>query len=134
MKMRTSEALRRAYQRLSAEFLQRGPAVTLTQASILRALLENGPVNQRRIMEASGIDRSTMCETLRRLAASGLVVAVRLPEDKRATMVSITPAGRSALQKVNSMVAEAEAGMMKLVPPADRAPFLRALRALAEVL
>lgn len=132
MKVRASEALRRAYQRLGAEFLTSAPTLTLTQVAILRPLLQNGPQKQRQIMEASGVDRSTLSESLSRMATAGLVVAVRMPEDSRATMVSLTPAGRQALERADAAVSQAEGSLMKLVPPADRTAFLRCLRAIAE--
>lgn len=125
--IRPSEGVRRAYQRLAASF--DGP-VTLPQAAILRSLLV-GARTQTQIVSASGIDRSTVGEMLRRMHAQGLTTAKQSEEDKRANLVEITKVGRRALIKANHALFMAEAAMMQMVPSADRAAFLRALRAIA---
>ncbi len=128
--MSTSDDMRRAYQRLAANFA--GGALTLPQTAVLRALLGGGPMNQTRLVEASGIDRSTLGEMLRRLASAGHVVAARAEGDKRANLVLLTPGGRTTLWKAEKALAAAEADLVAAIPAADRKPFLRALRALAE--
>lgn len=131
-KVRPSEGIRRAYQRLAATFADGKVALTLPQTALLRTLLEQGPLFQRQIKDFCGLDRSTLSDVLKRLATAGMVVAVRRETDQRAVMVSLTPAGRAALLKAETVLADAEAAMMKMVPSADRAAFLRSLRAIAE--
>lgn len=128
--VRPSDAIRRAYQRLTADF-NKAP-LTLPQTSVLRALMDRGIVNQTSLVAATGIDRSTLGEMLKRMASQGLVAAVRLESDNRNNLISLTPAGRKALLKSETALADAESSMMRMVPHADRQAFLRCLRAIVE--
>lgn len=129
-KVRTSDGLRRAYQKLCVAFSD--APLTLPQTAVLGCLFHKGPMNQTKMVAASGIDRSTLAEMLRRLATMGAVVAMQMEADKRANMVSITTRGRALFIKAEGALYEAEAGIMRLVPAPDRAAFQRALTALAE--
>lgn len=91
-----------------------------------------GVINQTSLVAATGIDRSTLGEMLKRMASQGYVAAVRLESDNRNNLISITPAGRKALLKSETALADAEASMMRMVPSADRTAFLRCLRAIVE--
>lgn len=133
-KIRPSESLRRAYQGLNSSLSESKTPLSMPQASVLRALLQQGPLNQTMLVAASGVDRSTLSDMLVRLAGLGHIVAARRPEDKRASLVLLTPGGRAALLKAESALGTAEAAMMRKVPSADRAAFLRGLRALAGAL
>lgn len=129
-KIRPSEAIRRAYQRLAAAFY--GSTLTLPQTAVLRALMQRGPMKQREIVGATGIDRSTLSETLCRMKADGVLAMVRMETDQRATMVTITPQGLAELRRNDARLVDAERALMKLVPSKDRAAFVRGLRAILE--
>jgi DNA-binding MarR family transcriptional regulator len=127
---RPSEGMRRSYQRLTAAFS--GAPLTLPQTALLRALHVLGPSNQTALVDATGIDRSTLSEMIRRLVLLEAVSAVRSDEDAREKRVAVTAKGRSLLKKAENLLFLAEADMMRLVPERDREVFTRALRAIAE--
>jgi MarR family transcriptional regulator, temperature-dependent positive regulator of motility len=131
-KTRPGDGIRKSYNLLAATFEAGETTLTLPKTAVLRALFHNGTLYQRQITTLTGIDRSTLSEILKRLATDGMVGNVRLETDKRAIMVTITPAGRKALKKADAALTRAEAILMSLIPPPDRAPFLRGLRAIAE--
>ncbi len=127
-----TDLIRRASQALNVAYMGREPPATLTQSLVLRGLAKSGPLNQVKLIEITGVNRSTLSEMLRRMAAAGLVTASRLEKDRRNIIVSITPRGRSVLLKVDRTLSEAEARIMALVPSDLRTLFRKALQAIAE--
>ena len=135
MKIRASEAMRRACQTLSAHYGKTAPDLTLPQLAILRDL--NGTsqdlsLSQRNICEHIGMDSSTLQTTIYRLVRKGYVGTARRPECRRTSMVWLTASGLRALHRAEKDLIAAEAAFMAKVPAADREPFLRGLRAIAE--
>lgn len=100
---RASQALDRAADgRLAACHL------TPRQALALIALASHGPCRQATLVEATGIDRSTLAELLSRLQGKGFVSRVRSRKDSREQIASLTPAGHRALEAGRSALAGAE--------------------------
>jgi DNA-binding MarR family transcriptional regulator len=131
-KFRPSDAIRRAHQHLSAAFPDSG--VTLPQTAVLRALdAANCALTQKAIIAATGIDRSTLSELVRRMETTRLVTLAPNPEDRRSVLVTLTPKGRSELlHDASDNLSEAETSMLKMVSAKDRAAFVRGLQAIAE--
>lgn len=139
--IKPSEAIRRAYQCLTVAFQRANAPLTLPKAAVLRALIENGPLTQAEIGAKAAIDRATGYELLQRMATDKQIANVTFVESGRPPrkrqggpvplLVTITPAGRTALNKTEDAILFAEAEMMRLVPGSDRAGFLRAMRAIA---
>ena len=74
--------------------------VTPTQYFILRAVASNPGCSQTDIVEATGIDRSTMADTVKRMCAKGLLKRERgklAGGDERAYSVSLCSKGSAAL-------------------------------------
>lgn len=129
--MRPSEAMRRACQAFRAAYDGGAPPLTLPQVAILGILADGRVINQTEVTVATGIDRSTSQDTISRLKARGYVERFRDTTDTRATRVWITKAGKKALRKAGQIVSHAESALMRPVAAADRAAFLRGLRAIA---
>jgi DNA-binding MarR family transcriptional regulator len=66
----------------------------------LRALrrLAAGPLTLRGLAESLGTDAPAATVAVNDLAARGLVLRCEHPEDRRAKLVSLTPAGRASLR------------------------------------
>ncbi len=128
-KCRPSEGIRRAYQRLTAPF---DSTLSMSKTEVLQVLYQHGTLYQRQITELTGIDRSTLSDLLKRMATDGLVANARLESDSRAVQVTITPAGRKAFLRVEKVLALSEDALLNLIPKADRAAFLRGLKAICE--
>jgi DNA-binding MarR family transcriptional regulator len=63
----------------------------------LHQLAAFGPSRQGAIADALGVDASTVSRQVRALADAGLVESCRDPDDGRATLLSVTDAGRAHL-------------------------------------
>ncbi|GGT75107.1 MarR family winged helix-turn-helix transcriptional regulator [Actinomadura citrea] len=65
---------------------------------MLLALEMYGPSSQRRLIDLTGIDKSTMVRIVDELEGGGLVRRERAPQDRRAHAISLTPDGTRALE------------------------------------
>jgi DNA-binding MarR family transcriptional regulator len=86
------------------------------QYSVLHAASGCGPCSQTRLVEATGIDRSTVADIVRRLCARGLLKRRRTKADARAYAVQLTPDGIKALargRKVSAAVDRALFGRLR---------------------
>ena len=79
-------------------------ALTIGQIHLLMALSRHQPCTQTRIVDATGMDRSTLADVMRRLKAKKLIERRRTKEDARAYAVTLTAEGRKALQFVTPIV------------------------------
>lgn len=90
--------LRRAVQAWEAAFLKETEGtVTAAQGMILDAIDRHQPCTQTKLVSATGIDRSTLADVVRRLVKAKLVTRKRRRDDTRAYDVTLTPKGEMAL-------------------------------------
>jgi DNA-binding MarR family transcriptional regulator len=91
---------------MSRQFQLRGLDVTREQEAILRELAQLDGCNQADLAQRTGQDRNNLSRTLGLLEAKQLVRRDVSPEDKRHSVVRLTPAGRrmqqQALQAVDA--------------------------------
>lgn len=74
----------------------------LTHAAVLALRgIAAGPLNQERLAAAVRIQAQTLGRVLTRLEQDGLVTRVRAPGNRRSINVTITDAGRSALDRAH---------------------------------
>jgi DNA-binding MarR family transcriptional regulator len=100
-----------------------------TSAAVLSMLSER----PRRITElatAQAVAHPTMTVAVQRLEARGLVTRERATDDRRATNVVITDAGREVLATRHAQRAAALAGRLAALTPEQRAALAAALPAL----
>ena len=71
--------------------------LTPRQVAVLGIVATNEGVSQTGIVAASGIDRSTMADIVRRLVKRGLLARRRSKQDTRAYNVTLTAEGRRLL-------------------------------------
>src|ERR1019366_7153750 len=81
----------------------------------------------------TGIDRSTLADLVARMIGKTLLARQRSTADARAKTVSLTEAGRAALEAAKPRVAAADARILKLLPTRKRDPFLGVLRDMGRV-
>jgi len=89
-----------------------------------------GELTQIQLAELSALDKTTMVVTLDRLEQAGLAERRLSGADRRARIVAVTPAGRSAVRKAQAIVAGMYARILSPLPEPDREVFLRSLIAL----
>jgi DNA-binding MarR family transcriptional regulator len=123
-------ALRRA-QSASFRHLERSAgalALSPGQFSQLAAIEANPGLNQRRLAEIFGLDKSTLSPAVEALVARGLVQRARSAEDARAWSLSLTPQGRELLRRMRAKVEAQERLMAAALDADERERLLDALR------
>jgi DNA-binding MarR family transcriptional regulator len=104
--------------------------LTPRQYAVLVALAENENISQTDLVNATGIDRSTLAEIVKRLTARGLLQRRRSRHDARAYAVRLSAEGHVALQAARPKVLEIEESLVKDLHPDRRAELLAALSTL----
>lgn len=75
-----------------------GPSgLTQRQLAVLAVLSAKGGVSQTDLVSKTGIDRSTLAEMVARMEAKGLMLREKSPTDSRAKSVTLTTAGKEAI-------------------------------------
>jgi DNA-binding MarR family transcriptional regulator len=96
----------------------------------LRRLDEPGGVSQRRLMRELGLTSGTVSVRVERLAARGLVTAAQDPQDRRNTLVALTPAGHELFERVTPAHVATENRLLAALTPDqidELVPLLRQL-------
>jgi DNA-binding MarR family transcriptional regulator len=76
--------------------------------SLLTTLDDVGPTSQADLSRRTMIDRSDMVATVNELTEQGLVERAPDPSDRRRNIITITPAGRRQLRKLDRLLADAQ--------------------------
>jgi DNA-binding MarR family transcriptional regulator len=76
--------------------------ITADQFVCLLLLLEHGTVIQRELAALAGSDANTMSAVIALLERKGLVVRTPHKVDRRARVVSLTPAGRTTTRRAST--------------------------------
>lgn len=119
----------------AAESMWRREDITPRQYVVLRAILNHtgGEPCQRQICLATGVDRSTLTDILRRLEAAGLITRTRQQSDQRRVTTALTPAGIKAVKHGDKEVAVIERKLLASIHSADQPAFAAAIGALAKI-
>jgi DNA-binding MarR family transcriptional regulator len=106
---------------------------SLAGATTLDTLGREGPQRVSDLTAREAISQPGMTGLVARLAAAGLVERGPDPTDGRATLVSITTAGRDYLAERHAVRARMVAAQLRRLPAADRAALLAATAALTNL-
>jgi DNA-binding MarR family transcriptional regulator len=125
--------LHRASQRADGLFSSNVRDIDLTprQFAVLQAVADNNGLSQTDIMAATGIDRSSTAELVRRLVTNGSLQRRRKRRDARIYAVRITSRGRELLAMGAAATRAAEATLFLSVPVKQRQAFLDVLKSIA---
>ena len=128
-----SHLLRRCNQLFGDLFARESGDKDLTrqQYLVLTALEQHDDASQTMLVEATGIDRSTLAEMVRRMLDHGLLSRSRTEQDARANAISITPIGRRTLRGARLAAERAERALLDPLPSAERIRFVRSLALIA---
>jgi len=100
--------------------------ITMWGYVVLNALHDAPQSTQSALAEKIGADKTRIIATLDDLQAAGLITREPDPADRRARLVSITPAGGRVRRRVGSEIQRNEDRLLAELPPAERRAFLRA--------
>jgi DNA-binding MarR family transcriptional regulator len=106
---------------------------SLTAATVLDSLGREGPQRVSELVAREAISQPGMTGLIARLAAAGMVARGPDPSDGRATLVSITAAGRDWLAHRHAVRAQRVAAQLRRLPDADRSALLAATAALTNL-
>lgn len=106
-----------------------GPGgVTQRQFAVLSAVATQEGLTQTDLVRITGIDRSTLADMAARMIAKGLLERQRSASDARANAVSLTEAGRAALEDAQPKMAAVDARLLKLLSGGKREALTGLLR------
>ncbi len=106
--------------------------VTVPQFRVLVILSTAGePVRNRDLAEALGVHPSTFTRNADRLVAGGWVRRAQNPDNRRETLVSLTPAGRRVVDRVTARRRDEIREILGRLPARDRELVLESLSAFA---
>ncbi len=94
--------------------------VPYAQARLLALLDELGPARVSVLAEADNSSQPTLTTQVQRLEASGWARREADPDDARATLISLTAEGRSALEGVRRARFDVLAPVLEHLDPADQ--------------
>jgi DNA-binding MarR family transcriptional regulator len=97
---------------------------------VLTALRDEPMRAQATLARAIGADKTRIIAVLDELQERGLIEREPDPTDRRVRLLALTAAGRRLHAAVQSDIRKAEESLLSQVTAADRAAFLRTLRAL----
>lgn len=98
------------------------------ESTVLMVIDANPGITQSEIGRLLDIASANMAPLASRLQERDLIV--RVPVDGRSQGLSLSDAGRRLTQRVGKVVVDYENHLLERLPPAQRAPFLAALRIL----
>ena len=122
-------ALHRASQVAEDRFARELGDISITprQLAVLAVIDAHDGLSQTDIVDATGIDRSTMADIVLRLIKRGLVSRKRTKHDARAYAVKLTADGSRVLAAAMPVLARVEAGLLKALPVKKQAELVELL-------
>ena len=107
-------------------------ALTQRQYALLVAVAAKDLPSQTDLVSLTGIDRSTLAELVGRLIDKGLLGRERSERDGRAKTVSLTEAGRAALELARPRVKATDKRILALLSKPKRETFLKLISRIAD--
>jgi MarR family transcriptional regulator, temperature-dependent positive regulator of motility len=126
--------LHRAAQVAAAAFAEKSSNITPRQLRVLATLKTLERASQTDIVDATGIDRSTITDLIRRLVKKGLIGCQRSKADTRANVITLTAKGAAELEALDAAAQAADDKIIGSLPANLRAPFVKALSHIARPL
>lgn len=106
--------------------------LTPRQYAVLAILSERETASQTDIVNATGIDRSTLADIVKRLVQRGLLARRRSRLDARAYVVRLTPQGEALLKTAQPAADRVSERMMRALASSERGELITALSHLVE--
>ncbi len=124
--------LHRVGQQAETLFMMEASADGLTprQFAVLQAVTQTEDISQTGLVDATGIDRSTLADVVRRLVGRGLLARRRTRHDARMYAVRITAKGKTLLEAATPAARRADDRIVATLRPSQRAEFTACLEAI----
>jgi len=106
---------------------ERTVGAALTQAdarkwhyAVLAALADSGPASQATLSRHTGIYRSDLVAVINELADGGIVERAPDPADRRRNVISLTERGRRHLERLDTLVGDAQDELLAPLSASER--------------
>lgn len=119
------------YRDLSRSISQHA-AISFSRLLLLHELMHDGEISQAELQNRLGMEGALVTRYVKQMETSGLVSRRTDPKDNRYTLVSLTPVGRSELEKLDSLKDRSENQLLNGISVKDRAAMVRALKRIQE--
>lgn len=106
--------------------------LTPRQFAVLRMVAKVEDLSQTALVEATGIDRSTLADIVRRLVDRNLLQRKRTRQDARTYAVRLTASGRNALNSAMPAASTTDEAVLGALPAGQRKDFLSALQRIVD--
>lgn len=107
-------------------------SITPRQKAALVVLYQNPGLNQNALADRLFMDRNTVAEMVKRLAASGLIERQQAADDQRAYQLFLAAGGETLLDRVMPRDLQVEQKVLERLPIEYRPLFIKCLRLIAE--
>jgi DNA-binding MarR family transcriptional regulator len=108
--------------------------ITQRQFAVLVGVAAHEGLTQTDLVNATGIDRSTLAELVARMSKNGHLKRTRAKSDMRANTVSLTAKGRALYQKTLPKVRKADDAILAILAKTKQPAFVSTLKEIAETL
>lgn len=124
--------IRRCHQINQAYFSDEVSHITAVQGVVLKMLVDQPGIAQRRLAEIAGLDEVTLGGVVKRLVERGLVERAVNPEDRRARRLTITEEGEKAWKEAVPGLKRLQTRLLAPLDEQEIVTLKRLLRRLAE--
>lgn len=100
--------------------------------AVLVALAEAGAASQAELSRRTGIYRSDMVAVLNELADAEYIHREPDPADRRRNVITLTPAGHDRLERLDTLIADAQRELLAPLTPGQQDELTRLLTVLTE--
>ncbi len=104
----------------AAAVLDKAAGITLGQWRVLSFVGSGDARTSRAVAAFSGLDPAVISRTIRALENDGLMVAKRLPEDRRTLELSLTEKGRSVFATILPLMQSRQQHLLDALSPEER--------------
>lgn len=101
--------------------------VSSGQLPVFFALGDGGALSQKALVEIAEIEQPTMAATLARMERDGLISRSPDPEDRRSSLISLTPLALTKAAAVREAIGAVNKSALGGISDVDRADYLRLL-------
>jgi DNA-binding MarR family transcriptional regulator len=101
-----------------------------SQLSVLGSVARRGPLGVGELAELEGINPTMLSRIVGKLHDADLIARIARPDDGRAVVVQVTPAGRKLQQRVQALRSKALTDQLASIPADQAAELIAALPAL----
>ncbi len=106
--------------------------LSVSQAYVLRALREHGPLSMGELSGELRVSVSTMTRVVDPLVRKDLAERDRSGDDRRLCRVVLTAAGRRLWSRIERELTAGDAAVLRAITPSERETVIRVIRLLSE--